>query len=281
MTINFGARGHDVTWATTPEELARGLAGYGVHTVQLALGRSFPELSGPQAINPGLGAYVRRVLAAQDVDIAVLGCYDNIIHPDAERRESILRKFEAYLRCARHFGAPIVATETGSVNREGFAYTRSNFTDEAYREAAAVIRRLADYGERVGTIVGIEPGINHPIYNLDRVEQLLDEIDSPFLGIVFDATALLDPHEPVDLAALTGDAFERFGGRIVAAHLDDYRLVDGRVIRCDIDDGVLPVGRILSTIREHAPYLAVIMEETVNEAIARAVDRYAESGFSK
>ncbi|TFB84452.1 sugar phosphate isomerase/epimerase [Cryobacterium algoricola] len=281
MTINFGARGHDVTWASTPEELARGLAGYGVHTVQLALGRSFPELSGADALNPGMGAYFRRTLAAQGVDIAVLGCYDNIIHPDAGRREPILRKFEAYLRNARHFGAPMVATETGSVNREGFAFTRANFTDEAYRETAAVIRRLAEFGERVGTIVAIEPGINHPIHNLDRVEQLLDDIDSPYLGIVFDATALLDPHEPVDLAVLAGDAFERFGGRIVAAHLDDYRLSDGRVIRCDIDDGVLPVAQILATISAHSPHLAVIMEETVNDAIARTVDRYAESGFSK
>ena len=281
MTINFGARGHDVTWASTPEELARGLAAYGVHNVQLALGRSFPELSGADAMNPGMGAYFRRTLAAQGVDIAVLGCYGNIIHPDAGHRESILRTFEAYLRNARHFGAPMVATETGSVNPEGFAYTRANFTDAAYREAAAVIRRLAEFGERVGTIVAIEPGINHPIYNLDRVERLLDDIDSPFLGIVFDATALLDPHEPVDLAALTSDAFERFGGRIVAAHLDDYRLADGRVIRCDIDEGVLPVARILATISAHAPGLAVIMEETVNDAIARTVDRYAESGFSK
>jgi sugar phosphate isomerase/epimerase len=228
-----------------------------------------------------MGTYFRRTLAGQGVDIAVLGCYDNIIHPDAARRESILQKFEAYLRNARHFGAPMVATETGSVNREGFAYTRANFTDEAYQEAVAVIRRLVEFGERVGTIVAIEPGINHPIYNLDRVEQLLDEVDSPFLGIVFDATALLDPHEPVDLAALTSDAFERFGGRIVAAHLDDYRLSDGRVIRCDIDDGVLPVAQILATISAHAPALAVIMEETVNDAIARTVERYSESGFSK
>ena len=281
MTINFGARGHDVTWASTPEELARGLAGYGVHNVQLALGRSFPELSGADALNPGMGAYFRRTLAAQGVDIAVLGCYGNIIHPDAGRRESTLRKFEAYLRNARHFGAPMVATETGSVNREGFAFTRANFTDEAYRETAAVIRRLAEFGERVGTIVAIEPGINHPIYNLDRVEQLLDDVDSPYLGIVFDATALLDPREPVDLAVLAGDAFERFGGRIVAAHVDDYRLEDGRVIRCDIDDGVLPVAQILATISAHSPHLAVIMEETVNDAIARTVDRYAESGFSK
>lgn len=125
--INFGARGHDVTWAKTPEELARGLAGYGVHNVQLALGRSFPELSGERMLNPGLGTYFRRVMDDHNVDIAVLGCYDNIIHPDPERRETILRKFEACLRNARHFGAPMVATETGSVHREGFAYTRANF----------------------------------------------------------------------------------------------------------------------------------------------------------
>ncbi|GAA2182378.1 sugar phosphate isomerase/epimerase [Brooklawnia cerclae] len=274
MTINFGARGHDVTWARTPEELADGLAGYGVHNVQLALGRSFPALSGGGQVNPGMGAYFRRVMADRGVQIAVMGCYSNIIDPDPERRAGVLATFEAYLRNARHFGAPIVATETGTVNREGFAYTTANFTDDVYAETARVVRRLVEYGERVGTIVGIEPGVNHPIHDLDRVEQLLGDVDSPFLGIVLDPTALLDPHAPTDPAAMTDEAFDRFGDRIVAVHVDDYRLEEGKVVRCDIDEGVLPVGSILSTVSARRPHLVVVMEETTNQAIARAVDRY-------
>lgn len=275
MTINFGARGHDVTWATTPRELAAGLAGYGVHNVQLALGRSFPALSAPERLSPGMGTFFRTAMAEHGVQIAVLGCYDNIIHPDLERREAVLRTFESYLANARHFGAPIVATETGSVRPEGFPLTEDNFSDEAYETARTVIRRLVDYGERTGTIVGIEPGINHPIYSLARTRQLLDEVDSPFLGIIFDATALLDPREPVDLAALAGEAFSLFGERIVAVHLDDYRFEDGTVVRCDIGDGILPVQEILETVSAQKPYLAVITEETENEAIARTVSRFA------
>jgi sugar phosphate isomerase/epimerase len=80
---------------------------------------------------------------------------------------------------------------------------------------------------------------------------------------------------------MTEEAFERFGGCIVAAHIDDYRVEGGSVIRCNIDEGDLPVAQILATIDAHAPYLAVIMEETVDDAIGRTVARYAESGFSK
>lgn len=276
MTINFGARGHDVTWARTPDDLAAGLAGYGVHNVQLALGRSFPALSAAEQLNPGMGTTFCSVMAEHGVRIAVLGCYGNIIHPDLERREAVLHTFETYLANARHFGAPIVATESGSIRLDGFALTEKNFTDEAYESARTVVRRLADYGERTGTIVGIEPGINHPIHNLDRTRQLLDDVASPFLGIVFDATALLDPREPVDLATLTTDAFAGFGEHIVAVHVDDYRLEDGVVVRCDIGDGILPVPEILQTVTAHKPHLAVIMEETKDEAIARAVRRYGD-----
>ena len=117
---------------STFEDLAVRMQQYGVHGVQLALPVQFPEIC--ERINPGMGQYARRALARHDVSVAVLGCYMNIIHPDSVKRELLLRRFEAYLRNASSFGAPVVASETGSVRETPNVVDERNFTDEVYAE---------------------------------------------------------------------------------------------------------------------------------------------------
>lgn len=276
--INFGARGHDVTDADTVEKLAVGLERYGVHNVQLALPRQFPDLADASRINPGMGLRFRRVLGDHGVDIAVLGCYINMTHPDLETREALLRKFEAYLANARFFGAPVVASETGSVDADPGRFTEENFAEDMYQESLGAIRRLVRVGERFGTIVGVEPGANHPIHDLASTERLLADVDSPYLGIVFDPTAYTTPNgrtvEGLDQVDLTRQALERFGDRIVAVHIDDFTVDEAGIHRCNVDEGGMDVRGILELIAQARPWIPVILEETRDEAIARTVVRY-------
>lgn len=277
--INFGARGHDVTWADTPELLAQGLAGYGVHNVQLALPKSFPSLpSGTKEINPGMGSYVRRALAAKDVSIAVMGCYINMTHPDAAQREAALQRFEAYLANARFFGAPVVASETGSVDADPGRYTEENFTEAMYQEALGAIRRLVAAGERFGTIVGVEPGANHPIHDIETTVRLLKDVDSPYLGIVFDPTAYTTPNgltcDGSDQVTFTRNALEAFGEHVVAVHIDDFTVDEAGIHRCNVDEGTMDVAGVLRLVSAARPLVPVILEQTTDEAIARTVRRY-------
>ncbi|MBW3091991.1 sugar phosphate isomerase/epimerase [Bifidobacterium sp. 82T10] len=277
--INFGVRGHDVPFDGTPEDLARAIAATGAHNVQFALNALFPDLpSGEREINPGMGTYFRRVLAEQGVQIAVLSCYINMIHPDPAQREPLLRKFEAYLRHARYFGAPIVASETGSVLETLGVYTEENFTEEAYRDALGVIRRLVAAGERYGTIVGVEPGRNHPIHDLAAIERLIADVDSPWMGIVLDPSVLIDGDTYEGQINLIEEAFARFGEHIVAMHLKDFRPVPGQteLRMCDIGDGVMRVGDALRIVERYRPYLPVMTEETKGDAIGVAIRRYGD-----
>lgn len=57
-----------------------------------------------------MGAAIKRELAKEDVQVGILSCYINMIHPDLEIREQLLQKFESYLRHARYFGAAMVAS---------------------------------------------------------------------------------------------------------------------------------------------------------------------------
>ncbi|OTP11010.1 xylose isomerase [Enterococcus sp. 10A9_DIV0425] len=61
--LNITIRGHDLSNVQTIEELAKKTQEQGVHTLQLTLGRSFPDLpSGSKEINAGMGNYMKRIL---------------------------------------------------------------------------------------------------------------------------------------------------------------------------------------------------------------------------
>lgn len=265
--LNITIRGHDLSQVQTIEDLAEKTKEQGIHTLQLALGLSFPEMSsGANEINSGMGNYVKRVLEKQEVSVGILSCYINMIHPDLTIREELLTKFEQYLHYASYFGASMVASETGCVLPE-IQYTEENFTDEAFAEAVSVIRRLVKAGEKYQMMVGIEPGLNHPVYSLARVEQLIQAVDSDYLGIILDPTNLITSTNYQEQVQLVEEAFERFGEKICAVHLKDFRVEQEKIVPVNLGDGVIEYTKIKEIIKKNRPYLYVVLEETKNDGI--------------
>ena len=265
--LNITIRGHDLSQVQTIEDLAEKTKEQGIHTLQLALGLSFPEMSsGANEINSGMGNYVKRVLEKQEVSVGILSCYINMIHPDLTIREELLTKFEQYLRYASSFGASMVASETGCVLPE-IQYTEENFTDEAFAEAVSVIRRLVKAGEKYQMMVGIEPGLNHPVYSLARVEQLIQAVDSDYLGIILDPTNLITSTDYQEQVQLVEEAFERFGEKICAVHLKDFRVEQEKIVPVNLGDGVIEYTKIKEIIKKNRPYLYVVLEETKDDGI--------------
>ena len=265
--LNITIRGHDLSQVQTIEDLAEKTKEQGIHTLQLALGLSFPEMSsGANEINSGMGNYVKQVLEKQEVSVGILSCYINMIHPDLTIREELLTKFEQYLHYASSFGASMVASETGCVLPE-IQYTEENFTDEAFAEAVSVIRRLVKAGEKYQMMVGIEPGLNHPVYSLARVEQLIQAVDSDYLGIILDPTNLITCTNYQEQVQLVEEAFERFGEKICAVHLKDFRVEQEKIVPVNLGDGVIEYTKIKEIIKKNRPYLYVVLEETKNDGI--------------
>ncbi|EGP5302402.1 sugar phosphate isomerase/epimerase [Enterococcus faecium] len=265
--LNITIRGHDLSEVQTIEDLAEKTKEQGIHTLQLALGLSFPEIpSDTNEINSGMGNYVKRVLEKQEVTVGILSCYINMIHPDLTIREELLTKFEQYLRYASSFGASMVASETGCVLPE-IQYTEENFTDEAFAEAVSVIRRLVKAGEKYQMMVGIEPGLNHPVYSLARVEQLIQAVDSDYLGIILDPTNLITSSDYQEQVQLVEEAFERFGEKICAVHLKDFRVEQEKIVPVNLGDGVIEYTKIKEIIMKNRPYLYVVLEETKDDGI--------------
>ena len=53
--IHLAIRGHDLSGEYTPKQLAQAVGAKKIKNVQFALNASFPDLSAPEKMNPGMG----------------------------------------------------------------------------------------------------------------------------------------------------------------------------------------------------------------------------------
>ena len=83
------------------------------------------------ALTEGLAAYTRRAFAQNGLDVAVLGCYLNLAHPDPEKLKEIQSRYFGHLRLAALTGAGVVGTETGAPNAE-YRFEEACHSDEAF-----------------------------------------------------------------------------------------------------------------------------------------------------
>lgn len=97
--MNIGIRMHDMTPGTLEERAAIACT-QGFSCVHLALSKTIdPAYMDPAVATPGLASYVRK--AMQGLDVAVLGCYLNLAHPDEKTYQEIVRKYVAHLQLCR------------------------------------------------------------------------------------------------------------------------------------------------------------------------------------
>ncbi|MHC5215072.1 sugar phosphate isomerase/epimerase family protein [Enterococcus sp. LJL128] len=273
---NLTVRGHDLTGGYSITDLPAKIKEAGIENVQLALGMSFPKLaSGKENLSPGFGTFIKNEFMKSGVQIAILSCYINMIHPNQDTREELLQKFEAYVQYAKYFGASMVASETGNVLPE-IVFTEQNFTEGAFELAVESIQRLVKCGEKYGILVGIEPGLNHPIYSVERMNQLIQRIDSDYLGVVLDATNLITAANYQQQTTILKQAFELFGEKIAAIHLKDFVIEAGKVIPAAVGEGLMDIEGMLEIINTHKPLINIVLEETKNEKISRARELIAK-----
>lgn len=270
--FSIGVRGHDLSEKQTIAELGSALEELTIQTVQFAFNMSFPELVTPVSkLNSGLAMATRQALADKNVRIGVLSCYINMIHPDLVQREAALQRFETYLSYANSFGAPLVATETGCVHPE-IHYTAENYTEKAFQDVVQVVKRLTKTAAQHGTLVGIEPGINHPIYSPEKTLALIAAVDATNLKIVLDPTNLITAETYQKQADIIQNCFDLFGNKIDVIHLKDFIVKAGQIIPVAFGEGVMDIPWFLNFLKDQKPGITIILEETKDRKIATAVE---------
>lgn len=231
----------------------------------IALSKSLPELkAGNTMLTPGFAMYLKKLFAANSMDIAVLGCYLNLATPDEAALKANTEKYMAHIRFASILGCGVVGTETGAPNKE-YKYEPACHTEESLELFIKNLRPVVEYAEKMGVIMAIEPVWKHIVCSPERARIVLDEISSPNLQIIFDPVNLLCYNNYQDRAAIFERTMDILGKDIAVVHIKDFVVKDNDLVSVAAGQGEMDYTEIMRFIKREKPYIHVTLENTVPE----------------
>ena len=240
----------------------------GFTCAHLALSKSLKEVPNtPSALTPGYAAYLRRLFAQNGIDIAVLGNYLNLAHPDEDALHAIQEKYYAHIRFASLLGCGMVGTETGAPNAE-YKFCPECRSDAALATFIKNFKPVVRCAEQYGVTIAIEPVVRHIVYDARRARTVLDEIGSPNLQILLDPVNLLNMENVDQREEVFAETIELLGKDVAMIHFKDFLLqdADGQLAATGAGQGGMGDYRtILRFAKEQKPYVFATLENTTPE----------------
>ena len=268
--MQLGIRLHDVNAKEAPalqtlEERAKKAREEGFSCVHLALAKCISGVTfGDAALTEGLGAYVRRVFRQQELDVAVLGCYLNLAHPDENKLRAFQSRYYGSMRVAAVAGIGMVGTETGAPNAE-YKLDANTHGQEALRTFMHNLEPVVACAEHYGVTMAIEPVWNHIVYNADRALEVIRGIGSRNLRIIFDPVNLLGTENVDAREKVIGDAMEKLCDHIAMVHIKDFVREGDKLVSVAAGTGEMDYSAILRFLKARKPYIQATLENTCNE----------------
>src|SRR6266487_4160019 len=149
----------------------------------------------PESIDPALALRIRTELEKRSLVMVAVSGTCNLIHPDQGQRAQYLGRLQTMTAVCRTFGTSVVTLCSGTRDAtDMWRSHRENHSLSARRDLRTSLETLLPLAEKHGVTLGIEPEPANVIATDQQARQLLDELKSPCLKIVFDAANFLTPH---------------------------------------------------------------------------------------
>ena len=267
--IQLGLRLHDAEKLPV-EELLPLVRQKGFTCSHLALSKLFKDRPcTTAALTPGYANYLRRVVNQNGIDIAVIGNYLNLLHPDEEYLRDAAEKYYAHIRFASLLGCGMVGTETGAPNRE-YTFCPECRKDETLSLFINRLKPIVRCAEEFGVIFAIEPVARHSVYDPKSCRRVLDEIGSHNLQVLFDPVNMLDLDNVDHRDELFQEAIELLGKDIAMVHLKDFvRVNEGYGLKSvGAGTGEMDYSAIMKYLKKEKPFIYATLENTTPENAA-------------
>lgn len=268
--MQIGIRLHDVNTdlpaeQQTMEARAETAREEGFSCVHLAFSKVIPGVAFDDcALNEGLAMHTKRVFARQGLDVAVLGCYLNLAHPDPAKLAEIQSRYYGHIRVAALMGAGVVGTETGAPNAV-YKMDANTHSSEALDTFVRGLAPVVECAEHYGVTIAIEPVWKHIVYDASRAVQVLDAIASRNLRIILDPVNLLYTGNIDRQEQVVSDAIDKLGDRVAVVHLKDFVREGDELRSIAAGTGEMKYAPVLRFIKERKPFIQATLENTTND----------------
>lgn len=246
-----GVRAHDYG-KDTPAALFAKIAADGFTTMQLAISKAL-QVTDPASMLPD----IQSALAENNLSVGVLGSYVEPGHGNEEIRQDAVKTFCENIPVAAALRAGCIGTETTHTSQQPPGVTKS----DALRNLRKSLEAILPVAEEHKMIVGIEPVYYHTLSTPELTKELLRDMKSPWLKVIYDPVNLLSPELIPAQHALWNRAMDCFGNDVVAVHMKGVQLADGKMIPCSFQDSLLDYADLFEDLNQLSGTLPLLREE--------------------
>jgi len=178
----------------------------------------------PDKIPPDLAAQIGREARQRKLAMAAVSGTFNIIDPNRAKRQDGLRRLQELAASCAGLGTSLITLCTGTRDAQDmWRHHPQNESPEAWREMLQSIEAALEIAEKHNIFLGIEPETANVVSSAKNARRLLDEMQSPRLKIVMDASNLFHLGDAAKKEDVLTEAFDLLGRDIILAHAKDFR----------------------------------------------------------
>ena len=202
------------------------------------------------SISEGLIQKVQSACREQGITIVSLAAYFNMIHPDKKQRNAGLRQLEPLMKLAQALDTKILALCTGTRDPDQmWRYHPANHEPQAYQDLLHSLNEALALAETYDRVLAFEPEVNLVIDSPKKARDLLDELASPRLKVIFDPANIFPKGGLNHMHQLMTEAAHLLAADIVLAHAKDI-VEDGQAGDVAAGKGKLDYRHYLRLLRE-------------------------------
>jgi sugar phosphate isomerase/epimerase len=215
-----------------------------------------------------------RIEQLEDVSVAGLAGYRNLVAPDEAVRRANIEFIARCLEVAPRLGTSVVATEAGTRHPTGeWIDAPENWRPEVRALLDEALAELLPVAERAGSILALEGMVKHVLKTPGHVIDVLERFPTRHLQLVCDPYNYVSSHLVPARERVAAQLLEHFEHRFVLAHLKDVASGGAEVDTPEFGTGVFPQHLYVEFLSRRRPDLPLILEHLPLEHVPAAAER--------
>lgn len=257
----LGVRGHDYGKGNVKDIFSH-IKQDGWECTQLAFKKLVAGVTTYADVTPEVVTEVLDVMRTLQLDVAVLGTYVELGSLDSDKRKNDVADFISQIPICKALGASCIASETTYFDYMNPTLNRN----EGINALLTSLEAIMPEAERQGVIVALEPVWFHTMNTVEVTRQIIDNVKSPNLKIVFDPGNLISPEWLNRQDELYRRAIDSWGEFIAAVHYKGLHRIEQGYHPCSLEESVVDYRAVFSALRDiPQESIPLLREEAVPE----------------
>jgi len=202
----------------------------------------------PDSIPENLLREIHQSMSEHGLKMSALSGTFNMTHPDKKQVVQGLERLKLLINHATEIGTNMITLCTGSFDTENmWRFHPENNSKTAWKMLCETMEQAISMVESAGIYLGIEPELANVINSAEKAKQLLNEMQSHQLRIVFDPANLFEKASQKEIELIIGKGLDLLAEHIHIAHAKD-RNQDGSFATAG--KGILPYRFFLKELNQ-------------------------------